>query len=84
MLFFDRKIKTIAWQLVRELGRKLHEGLYRSELKEFRKFLGQKREDKNKIYSLHEPKIACTAKDKEYKKFEFVSKASFGITRTTI
>jgi len=66
------------------LERKLQEGLYRSELKENRKVLGQKREDKNKIYSLHEPEVACTAKGKEHKNFEFVSKASFGITRTTI
>jgi transposase, IS5 family len=45
--------------------------------------LNQNKDDKNKIYSLHEPEVACIAKVKEHKKFEFGSKVSFAITRTT-
>jgi IS5 family transposase len=78
-----RKIKTIAWRLVRELERKLANGAYRVDLDLFKRVLNQQKEDKNKIYSLHELEVACIAKGKEHKKFEFGSKVSIAITRTT-
>ena len=40
----------------------------------------QKRTDKNKIYSLHDPQVYCLVKGKIHKKYEFGSKASVGIT----
>ena len=51
----------------------------RSELKEYfkdllektEKLLTQKREDKNKLYSLHAPEVECIAKGKAHKKYEF-------------
>jgi IS5 family transposase len=79
-----RKIKTIAGRLVRELERKLpEESLWREDLNLFRKVLSQTQKSKNKIYSLHEPEVSCIAKGKEHKKFEFGSKVSFAITKTT-
>lgn len=81
-----RKLKTIAGRLVRELRRKLQGTVlasYRPELDLFEKVISQKRDDKQKIYSLHEPDVACIAKGKTAKKFEFGSKVSVAITRDT-
>jgi len=79
----DRKVKTIAGRLVRELGRKLQAGAHATELAMFTKVLAQKRKDSNKIYSLHEPEVRCIAKGKEHKKYEFGSKVSITITQGT-
>lgn len=79
----DRKIKTIAGRLVRELERKLTPGLHQDTLELFKKVLAQKRTDSNKIYSLHEPHTQCMSKGKEHKKYEFGSKVSIITTKTT-
>ena len=77
-----RKMKTIAGRLVRELTRKLPQGsIYRKELDLFKQVINQKRNDKNKIYSLHEPHVACIAKGKVARKFEFGSKVSVAISK---
>lgn len=76
----DRKVKTIAGRLVRELGRKLPSGKYTTTLLLFSKVLSQKREDKNKIYSLHEAHVQCISKGKAHKKYEFGSKVSITTT----
>jgi IS5 family transposase len=79
-----RKLKTIARRLVRELKRKLKgESLanQRAKLELFEKVLNQKREDKNKIYSLHAPETSCIAKGKEPNKYEFGSKVSFAVSQ---
>lgn len=73
----DRKLRTIAGRLVRELGRNLPENSqYSSQLALFEKVLAQKKKDKNKIYSLHEPEVQCISKGKEHKKYEFGNKVS--------
>ena len=77
-----RKLRTIAGRLVRELERKLSQNAkkaYADNLINFKKIIAQKRIDKNKIYSLHEPEVACIAKGKAHKKFEFGSKVSFAV-----
>ena len=79
----DRKVKTIAGILVRELGRKLTPDQYAGELALFSKVLKQKQKDKNKIYSLHEPDVKCISKGKEHKKYEFGSKVSITVTRNS-
>ena len=50
----------------------------------FKKVLAQKRSDKDKIYSLHEPETCCISKGKEHKKYEFGNKASFVKTHTGV
>jgi len=73
-----RKLKTIAARLVRELKRKLPENLYKTYLKEikiFEQVLSQNKDNKDKIYSLHEPQVYCVAKGKEHKRYEFGTKA---------
>jgi transposase, IS5 family len=77
----DRKMKTIAGRLAREMERKLPAGLYQTELALFKKILAQKRNDTDKIYSLHEPHVNCISKGKEHKKYEFGSKVSIITTK---
>lgn len=79
----DKKIKTIAGRLVRELDRKVAPGLYQDTLVLFKKVLAQKKMDSNKIYSLHEPHTQCISKGKEHKKYEFGSKVSIITTKNT-
>lgn len=73
----DRKLRTIAGRLVRELKRNLrgnHD--YDRLLELFEQVLSQKRNSKEKIYSLHEPEVRCISKGKEHKKYEFGNKVS--------
>jgi IS5 family transposase len=79
-----RQIKTIAGRLVRELRRKLSaDGLARhvGNIEIFERVLAQKKDDKNKIYSLHALEVACIAKGKVHKKYEFGSKVSLSLTQ---
>lgn len=80
----ERKLKTIAGRLVRELERNLPgEHPYNKELEIFKQVLSQKRNDSNKIYSLHEPEVLCISKGKEHKKYEFGNKVSVVCTQNT-
>lgn len=73
----DRKVRTIAGRLVRELDRNLSEvSVHRAKLPLFTQVLSQTRKSKNKIYSLHEPEVQCVSKGKEHKKYEFGNKVS--------
>lgn len=80
----DRKIKTIAGRLVRDLERKLIAySPHMADLQLFKSVLAQCRTDKNKIYSLHEPEVQCISKGKEHKKYEFGNKACIVHTQNT-
>ena len=80
----DRKEKTIAGRLVRELERNLpSDSVYLSEISLYKRILNQKRNDKNKIYSVHEPDVQCISKGKEHKKYEFGNKVSIIYTQKT-
>lgn len=73
----DRRLRTIAGRLVRELRRNLkgnHD--YDSLLDLFERVLSQERNSPGKIYSLHEPEVQCISKGKEHKKYEFGNKVS--------
>jgi IS5 family transposase len=79
-----RKIKTIAGLLLRDFKRNVGlsvELLYAEELKLIKRVLQQKRYDKNKVYSLHDPEVLCIAKGKAQKKYEFGRKASVTMLR---
>ncbi|MEC4114997.1 IS5 family transposase [Myroides pelagicus] len=81
----DRKLKTIAGRLVRELQRKLPvDSAYLTTLSLYERVLSQSRASKDKIYSLHEPEVCCISKGKEHKKYEFGNKASFVKTDTGV
>ena len=73
----DKKLRTIAGRLVRELERNLGENhRYDELLAIFKKILSQKRGTPHKIYSIHEPEVQCISKGKEQKKYEFGNKVS--------
>ena len=82
----NRKIKTIAGRLVRELERKLlADSLTKhfSSLPLFKKVLFQKRHESNKIYSLHEPQTQYISKGKAHKKYKFGNKVSLMQTKNS-
>jgi len=81
----DKKMKTIAGRLVRELERNLPpNSTYQKDLVLFQIILSQTKASRNKIYSTHEPEVCCISKGKEHKKYEFGNKASFVKTDTGV
>ena len=79
-----KRLKTIAGRLVRELERKLPLSILEKLAEEFALFhrgLKQKRGDKKKWYSLHEPHVYCMSKGKEHKRYEFGTQVSITTTR---
>ena len=52
-------------------------------IKLFERVLAQKKGDKNKVYSLHEPKVYCMSKAKAHKRFEFGPKVSITLTKNS-
>ena len=81
-----RKIRTLAGRIVRDIERKLTEEQlikYATDLHIFNLILQQKKGDKNKIYSIHEPEVKCIAKGKESKKYEFGNKSSIVKTKVS-
>jgi IS5 family transposase len=82
----QRKLRTIAGRLLRELERKLDERLLEKHaafMEVAYKVLGQQRGDREKVYSLHEPEVYCISKGKEAKKYEFGTKASVCLTKNS-
>ena len=78
------RLKTIAGRLLRELQRKLPADilpLYANDFSLYQRVLNQKRSDKHKVYSLHEPHVYCMSKGKEHQRYEFGTKASIATTR---
>ena len=56
----DKKLRTIAGRLVRELKRNLGEqSLYDELIERFEDVLSQRRNSPKKIYSIHEPEVQC-------------------------
>ena len=73
----DRRLRTIAGRLVRELKRNLKENHdYDKLLGLFETILSQRRNSRKKVYSIHEPEVQCISKGKEHKKYEFGNKVS--------
>lgn len=77
----DAKLKTYLGRLVRDIERKLeaHEPLkpaFQALLDKANRLLTQTRTSKNKLYSLHAPEVACIAKGKVTKRYEFGVKVS--------
>ena len=79
-----KRLRTIAGILIRELRRELPQHslfeCYQQDFLLYERVLRQQRNDKNKIYSLHEPQVYCVGKGKDHKQFEYGSKASIAST----
>lgn len=78
-------VKRYLGCVYRDIKRQLKEhpdlNLYFNELlAKSEKLLNQKRDDKNKLYSLHAPEVECIAKGKVHKKYEFGVKTSIATT----
>jgi transposase, IS5 family len=80
-----KRLKTYLGRVFRDLRRKLKG---RSEVAEHfaaplarvERLLAQQRTDQNKLYALHAPEVACIAKGKAHRKYEFGAKVSVAIT----
>ncbi|MCQ4142627.1 IS5 family transposase [Chryseobacterium sp. EO14] len=73
----QRHLKTIAMRLIRELQRNFNAGqqeFYKDLLNLYTKAVTQKRNDSDKIYSIHKPFTRCIAKGKAHKQYEFGNK----------
>lgn len=82
-----KRLRTIARSLIRELRRELPQyclfDCYQQDFLLYERVLNQQPKDKNKIYSLHEPKAYCIAKGKDHKAYEYGCKASIASTATS-
>ncbi|MBC8554057.1 MAG: IS5 family transposase, partial [Candidatus Brocadiales bacterium] len=80
-----RRLRTYLGRVIRDIERKI-EG--RDELSDMfsvplslaQRILNQKRQDKNKVYSIHAPEVECISKGKAHKKYEFGCKVSVTAT----
>jgi IS5 family transposase len=80
------RVKVIANTLLDELSSKvypetLNDPLFQECMSNYRKAVNQTKNDKNKIYSIFEPHVACIPKGKAHVKFEFGTKVSLIIGR---
>lgn len=77
-----KRLRTYLGRVVRDIERKTDEkpDSLVSELTLAKRLLAQQRHDSNKLYSLHEPHVACISKGKAHKKYEFGNKVSFCVT----
>lgn len=71
-----KQLKTFLGRVVRDIERKVVDA--DSELQQLlelgNRLLTQKKTDKKKLYSIHEPQVECIGKGKAHKKFEFGTK----------
>ena len=79
----QKKLHGIAFKLYRDVVSQLNPipMSYKEELDVLYRVLTQQRDDKNKVYSIHEPEVLCISKGKEHKQYEFGNKSSFAYTR---
>lgn len=84
-----KHLRTLLGRVIRESERQIEslKSVSQNFLQEFKdkvalakQVFEQKRDSKDKIYSMHEPEVSCIAKGKAHKKYEFGSKV--GIVST--
>lgn len=78
-----RKLKTYLGRTYRDIKRKYeweNDSMAKYLLETAERLLKQKKDDKNKIYSLHEQEVCCIAKGKQHKQYEFGNKSAIATT----
>ena len=80
-----KRLKVFLGRVYRNIVRTISgkedlQAAFSAELDLARRLLGQQRQDKNKLYSLHAPEVECIGKGKAHKKFEFGVKVSVAVT----
>jgi IS5 family transposase len=71
-----KRLKNFLGRIVRDIERKIKgdtekEKIFSESLAMAHRILEQKRDDKNKLYSIHAPEAECISKGKAHKKYEF-------------
>jgi IS5 family transposase len=74
----QKKLLLYLGRVVRDIERKYQEPapLLATMLERAKRIFTQKRDDKNKLYSMQAPEVECIAKGKAHKKYEFGCKVS--------
>lgn len=77
-----KKLRTFLGRLIRDVYGKIKNPDYGFEslLSLSQKLHAQKVNDKNKVYSMHEPEVQCISKGKAHKRYEFGSKVTIATT----
>jgi IS5 family transposase len=77
-----KKLRTYLGRVIRDIERKCQspDKDFQSLLKTSKRIFNQQRQDKNKVYSVHEPAVECISKGKAHKRYEFGSKVSVATT----
>jgi len=77
-----KRLRTYLGRVVRDIKRKAGQmtKILSKELGLAHRLLKQQRHDTHKLYSLHEPQVACISKGKAHKKYEFGNKVSLCVT----
>ncbi len=80
-----KHLRTIVGRVARDVERKITSSenlskIFTPILNQTKKLLAQQKKDKNKLYSLHEPDVACISKGKAHKRYEFGCKVSITTT----
>ena len=77
-----KRLKTILGRVVRDIDRKAAKPseVLKEQLMLARRLMQQKRDSKNKVYSIHEPQVECIAKGKAHQRYEFGCKVGFSVT----
>lgn len=77
-----KKLRIYMGRIKRDIERKIINPNEKAEtlLEKANLLFNQKKDDKNKLYSIHAPEVECIQKGKVHKKFEFGCKVSFVTT----
>jgi transposase, IS5 family len=77
-----RKLKTYLGRVIRDIERNCPEPDHAMDqlLDISTRIFRQKRNDKNKVYSVHAPEVYCISKGKAHKRYEFGCKVSVAAT----
>lgn len=80
-----KKIRCRLGRVIRDIERQIEGNselveLFSTALYRARTLFSQKKNDKNKLYSLHEPDTVCISKGKAHKRYEFGCKVSVAVT----
>ena len=77
-----KKLKVYLGRVTRDIRRKMHNStpLVDKLLRLSDRLLAQKKDSKNKLYSIHETEVECISKGKAHKKYEFGCKVGFMTT----
>lgn len=74
----QKKLRIFLGRVIRDIERKCQEPntLLATMLERAKRIFTQKRDDKNKLYSMQAPEVECIGKGKAHKKYEFGCKVS--------